>query len=180
MLAAALILPVCASADEITDALTSAITAYEAGEIADALDDLAYAEQLLRGLQAEGLTGYLPPPLEGWTREISEDAGAGLGFIGGGVAAEATYSGAGSSFTVTLMADNPMVVQMAAMLGNRAMMAIMGEIVRVKGENFLKQDDDLTGLIGNRVLVQASGGDLDTMVAHLEQIDFTALQTFGQ
>jgi hypothetical protein len=118
----------------------------------------------LRALQAEGLSGHLPPPLEGWTREISEDAGAGLGFIGGGVAAEATYRGTGGSFTVTLMTDNPLVVQMGAMLGNRAKMAIMGEIVRVNGDTFLKQDDDLTELIGNRVLVQASGTDIHSMV----------------
>jgi hypothetical protein len=115
----------------------------------------------------------------GWAPEISEDAGASLGFIGRGVATEATYRGTGGSFTVTLMADNPMVVQMGAMLGNRAMIAVMGEIVRVGGETFLKQDDDLTGLIGNRVLVQASGTDIDAMVGHLEQIDFAALETFG-
>jgi hypothetical protein len=180
LVAATMALPVSASADDISDALLSAIAAYEAGEITDALDELAYAEQLLQGLQAEGLIVYLPEPLDGWTREISEDAGADLGFIGGGVAVEATYGGPGGSFTVTLMADNPMVMQMGAMLGNRAMMAIMGEIVRVNGENFLKQDGELIGLIGNRVLVQASGSNIDAMVAHLEQIDFSALETFGQ
>jgi hypothetical protein len=178
--AAALTLSAPAQADDITDALTAAIAAYEAGEIADALDELAYAEQLLQGLQAEGLTVYLPPALDGWTREVNAEANAGMGFIGGGIIAEASYSGQGGSFTVTLMADNPMVAQMGAMLGNRAMMAMMGEIVRVNRENFLNQDGQLTGLIGGRVLVQASGGDMDTMVAHLEQIDFAELERFGQ
>jgi hypothetical protein len=96
------------------------------------------------------------------------------------VAAEASYDGPAGRFTITLMADNPMVAQMGAMLGNRAMMAMMGEIVRVNRENFLRQDADLTGLIGNRVLVQASGGDVDVMVAHLEQMDFSELERFGQ
>jgi hypothetical protein len=41
MLAPALTLPAPASADGITDALTAAIAAYQAGEIADALDELA-------------------------------------------------------------------------------------------------------------------------------------------
>ncbi|NKX43324.1 hypothetical protein [Roseicyclus persicicus] len=180
ILAATLALTAPAQADDITDALTAAIEAYEAGEIADALDELAYAQQLLQGLQAEGLTAYLPPAMDGWTREVSAEASAGAAFLGGGIMAEATYTGPGDSFTITLMADNPMVAQMGAMLGNRAMMAMMGEIVRVNRENFLNQDGDLTGLIGNRVLVQASGGDLDTMVAHLEQMEFGELERFGQ
>jgi hypothetical protein len=177
---ASLTLPLQAQADDITDALTAAITAYEAGEIGDALDEMAYAEQLLQALQAEGLTEYLPEPLDGWTREINEDSGAAMGFMGGGFMAEATYTGQGGQFSVTLMVDNPMVMQMGAMLGNRAMMAMMGEIVRVNGENFVNQDGELLGLIGGRVLIQASGGDIDTMTAHLEQLDFAALQTFGQ
>jgi hypothetical protein len=178
--AAVFALPLPVQADEITDALTAAIEAYEAGDIGDALDELAYAEQMLTGLQAEGLTAFLPPALDGWTREVSDEAAAGLGFLGGGVAAEASYDGPAGRFTITLMADNPMVAQMGAMLGNRAMMAMMGEIVRVNRENFLRQDADLTGLIGNRVLVQASGGDVDVMVGHLEQMDFSELERFGQ
>jgi hypothetical protein len=178
--AAALAPPHATHADDITDALTAAIEAYEAGEIGDALDEMAYAEQLLQGLQAEGLTAYLPEPLDGWTREISEDAGAAVGFIGGGFAAEAIYASRGGRFTIILMSDNPMVAQMAAVLGNRAMMSMMGDIVRVNRENFLDQDGSLTGLIGNRVLVQGEGGARDDMVAHLEQIDFGALETFGR
>ena len=179
-LSAALALPLSAQADDITDALGAAIEAYEAGDIGGALDELAYAEQLLQGLQAEGLTAYLPTPLDGWTRTVSDAANVGLGFIGGGISAEAEYTGPGDSFTITLMADNPMVAQMGAMLGNRAMMAMMGEIVRVNRENFLNQDGEITGLIGNRILVQASGGEIDTMIAHLEQIDFGELEDFGQ
>lgn len=178
--AAALSLPMQAQADDITDALTAAITAYEAGEIGDALDEMAYAEQMLQALQADGLTGYLPEPLDGWTREIGEDTGAAMGVIGGGYTAEARYSSQTGQFSIMLMVDNPMVMQMGAMLGNRAMMAMMGEIIRVKGENFVNQDGDVLGLLGGRVLVEASGGDLDTMVAHLEQMDFAALQSFGQ
>lgn len=180
VVSAALALPLPATADDITDALSAAIEAYEAGEIGDALDEIAYAEQLLQGLQADGLTAYLPPALDGWTRQISDDLGQGLGFMGGGIAAEAEYSGNGQTFTIVLMADNPMVAQMGAMLGNRAMLSMMGEIVRVNRENFLNQDGDLTGLIGSRVLVQASGAEIDLMVAHLEQIDFAALEDFGQ
>lgn len=177
--AAALLAPLPAAADDITDALTAAMEAYEAEDVEGALDELAYATQLLTALQAAGLGGFLPEPLEGWTREMSDDAAQALGFMGGGVAAEASYSGPGGSFTITMMADNPMVAQMGAMLGNRAVMASMGSIERINRENFLNADGELMALIGNRVLVQASGGDVAAMIEHLEQIDFGALEDFG-
>ncbi|PWK60839.1 hypothetical protein [Roseicyclus mahoneyensis] len=178
--ASALLLPLQAHADDITDALTAAIEAYEAGDIADALDEMAYAEQLLQGLQAQGLSALLPEALEGWTRTINAEAGNAMAVFGGGFSAEASYAGPGGNFTLTLMADNPMVMQMGGMLGNRAMMAMMGEIVRINRENFVNQDGELIGLIGGRVLIQASGGAIDDMVAHVEQMDFVALQDFGR
>jgi hypothetical protein len=177
---AAALLPVPASADDITDALTSAIAAYEAGETEDALAEIAYATQLLNDLQSEGLAAFLPEPLEGWTREVSDDPGQGLGFMGGGSAAEASYSGSGGSFTIMMIADNPMVGAMAGMLGNPALMSTMGRIARIGGESFLDAEGELSALIGGRVLIQASGADLETMSAHLAQIDFTALESFGR
>ncbi|MBC7157047.1 MAG: hypothetical protein H5U20_05975, partial [Rhodobacteraceae bacterium] len=66
--AAALALSTPARADEITDTLQSALDAYQAGDIAFALQDLAYATQLLNALKAEGLATFLPPAPDGWTR----------------------------------------------------------------------------------------------------------------
>jgi hypothetical protein len=94
---AALLLPMPAQADDITDALNAAIEAYEAGEVQDALAETAYATQLLNDLQSEGLAASCPPA-PGWTREVSDEPATGLGFMGGGSAAEAEYTGpAGAS-----------------------------------------------------------------------------------
>ncbi len=175
-----LLLPLQGAADEITDTLNAAIEAYEEGEIADALDEVAYATQLLNALQAEGLTAFLPEPMPGWEREVTENASAALGFMGGGTAAEATYSGGGDRFTITIMADNPMVASMAGILGNRVIMSTMGQIERINRENFLNADGSISGLIGGRILLQAEGGTDEDMIAHLEQIDFDELQGFGQ
>jgi len=172
--------PLPAAADDITDALSAAITAYEAGEIQDALGEVAYATQLLNELQAEGLETFLPPALDGWTREVSDEAAAGLGFMGGGSAAEASYSGPEGSFTITYVADNPMVGAMAGMLGNATLMGAMGRIERINGENFLDADGELSALIGGRVLVQVSGAPSEAMIAHMEQVDFDALGSFDQ
>lgn len=179
---AALVLaaPMTASADEISDTITSALEAYEAGDIRYALDELAYATQLLNELRAEGLSTFLPEPMAGWTRELDEDVGTSMGFMGGGSIAQAEYSGPGDSFTITLMADNPMVASMGAMLGNPQIMASMGRVERINRVSFLNQDGDLSGLIANRILVQAEGGETETMIAHLEMMDFGAMQDFGQ
>jgi hypothetical protein len=164
--------------DEILATLQSAMTAYEDGDIQYALEELAYAQQLLNGLVAEGLQGYLPAPLDGWTMTIDNEAAQGMAFMGGGTIARGDYSGPGASFSITLMADNPMVTSMGAMLGNAQMMAAMGPIVRVNRQSFLNQDGDLSALIGNRILVQAENGDTDVMVQHLEQMDFREMMMF--
>ncbi|MGI3186489.1 hypothetical protein [Nioella aestuarii] len=165
--------------DEIMATLQSAMDAYGAGDIQYALDELAYAQQLLNGLVAEGLQGFLPAALDGWTMTIDPDAAQGMGFIGGGTIARGEYCGASGCFTITLMADNPMVTSMGAMLGNAQMMAAMGPIVRINRQSFLNQDGDLSALIGNRILVQAEDGDTDIMVQHLEQMDFREMMMFG-
>lgn len=175
----AALLPLPALADDITDALNAAIAAYEAGDIQDARAEIAYATQLLNDLQSEGLSAFLPEALPGWTRTVSEDPATGLGFMGGGSAAEAEYSGPGGSFTIVMLADNPMVGAMAGMLGNATVMATMGRIERINGESFLSANDELSGLIGGRVLVQASGATVADMGAHLEQVDFDALADLG-
>lgn len=176
---AACLLPAPVLADDITDALNAAIAAYEDGEVQDALAEIAYATQLLNALQSQGLASFLPEPLDGWTRELSENPAQGLGFMGGGSAAEATYTGPGGSFTIMMVADNPMVAAMGGMLGNPTLMATMGRIQRISGESFLDSDGELSALIGNRVLIQASGAATDVMVDHLEQVDFGSLEDFG-
>jgi hypothetical protein len=44
----------------------------------------------------------------------------------------------------------------------------------------MNQNGELTALIGNRVLVQASGGELSTMLDFLKTMDFAALADFGR
>ena len=169
-----------ARADDVEDTLQSALDAYRSGDVQYALEELGYAQQLLQAMRAEGLTGFLPPAPEGWSREIDTEINKGLAMMGGGTGAEATYSGDGLSVTVRLMADNPMVGAMAAMFGNPMLMGAAGEMVRVGRQKFIDQDGELTGLVDNRILVQASGAERSAMVPILEQIDFEALAGFGR
>ncbi|SLN30225.1 hypothetical protein PSA7680_01439 [Pseudoruegeria aquimaris] len=163
-----------ATADDVSDTLKSALEAYEAGDIQYAMEEIAFAQQLLKEMKADSLTAFLPEAPDGWTREIDTEMAATLGMLGGGVGTKASYSDGSDSFTLTLMADNPMV----AAMGSAGLMG--GKMIRVGREKFADQDGQLIALIGNRVLVQAEGQNKEAMRALLETMDFRALASFGQ
>jgi hypothetical protein len=165
-------------ADEVTETLQSALTAYEEGDLQYALEELDYAKQLMLTMKTDALSGFLPDAPEGWTREINSEINASLGMMGGGVGAEAEYVGDGDSFTITILADNPMVGAMSAMIGNAAAMGM--KVERIGREKFAVQDDTVQGLVDNRILVKAEGGDVPTMLKLLEEIDYRELGRFGQ
>lgn len=165
-------------ADEVTDTLSSALQAYEDGDLDYAIEELDYAKQLLQEMSSQALTSFLPEPPAGWTREISDEGmNAGLAFLGGGVAAEADYSDGSETFSLSIMADNPMVAGFAPMVANAGLMGL--KMHRVGREKFYENDDQLIGLIDNRILIQAEGAAPEVMIPVLELIDFAALEEFG-
>ena len=166
-----------AAADDVTESIDAALAAYADGDIDEAIEELAFAQQLLREMKTESLSAFLPAAPQGWTREVDTEMATGMAMMGGGFGAEATYAGDGARFTVTLMADNPMVAGFAGMLGNAALLG--GKRLRIGGERFMTQDGNLMGMIDNRILVQAEGADPDTMAGVLETMDFDALADFG-
>jgi len=166
-----------ASADDVTDTLESALKAYEEGDIKYALEELEYAKQLISAMKTDALSAFLPEAPDGWTREVNSDANAGLAFLGGGVGAEAEYRSDNDRFTISITADNPMVGAMAGMFSNAGVMGVKME--RVGRQKFMNQDGELTGLIDNRILVQASGAAVEMMLPLLELIDYKALEDFG-
>ncbi len=175
--AATLFLAGPAASDDVTTAIESALQAYKDGDRQYALEELAYATQLLKAMKTEDLSTFLPSAPDGWAREVDTEFASSLPFMGGGVGASADYSGGGPSFTVTLMADNPMVASMAPMLANAGLMG--GRMIRVGREKFVAQDGEIMGLVGNRVLIQVSGGDPELVVPMLESMDMAGLATFG-
>jgi hypothetical protein len=67
---------------------------------------------------------------------------------------------------------------MAGMIGNAGMMG--GKLERVGREKFMVLDGEITGLIDNRILVKATGGEVDAMLSLIEMMDFRALADFGR
>ncbi|MEM9782432.1 MAG: hypothetical protein AAF899_08145 [Pseudomonadota bacterium] len=171
-----------AAADDIEDALTAALEAYRAGDLALAQEETAFAAQLLAQQKAEELSAFLPEPLAGWTAdEIDTEAtGAMAAMFGGGQVASRVYYAGDTDVDITIMADNPMVATMGAMFSNPAMMAAAGRMKRIGGQKaVLNEDGELMALIAGRFLVQISGsaGEAEK-TAYFEAIDFDGLKAF--
>lgn len=175
---AALMAPTLAQADEVTDTLQSALKAYEEGDITYTLEELEYAKQLLQAMKTADLAKFLPNAPDGWTREVSTEINAGLAMLGGGAGAEATYTNGSDEFTITIMANNPMVGALSGMLSNAALMGM--KLERVGRMKYLNQDGELSGIVDGRILIQADGADVDVMIPVLESIDARALEDFGR
>lgn len=177
-LATAALLALPAAADDVTDAIESALQAYKEGDNAYAIEELKYATQLLNAMKQDDLAKFLPEAPDGWTRELSNDMSQGLAMIGGGSGAEAEYDNGSESFTITFIADSPMVMSMGAMVSNAA--ALGGKPIRVGRAKFASRDGELMGIVANRVLVQASGASEETMLEVIKSIDMKGLGGFGQ
>lgn len=181
VLAAGLLaLSVPASADEFTETLDAVAEAYAAGDINAAADDLAYAAQLLQHMKGDAFAALLPEAMDGWTREVQTEGNAAMGLLGGGVSARADYrNGAGASFSITMIADNPGFAGLVGMYANPQLLATMGEIVRIGRQNFVvSESGEISGLVGGRTMIQASGNaPREAIIAHLERFDFNALAT---
>ncbi|MEZ5762377.1 MAG: hypothetical protein R3D87_14915 [Paracoccaceae bacterium] len=68
-----------------------------------------------------------------------------------------------------------MVAALAGMIPNAAVMG--AKIERVGREKFMNQNGELTALIGNRVLVRASGGELSRCSISSRRLDLARWQT---
>lgn len=169
---------VSAAADEFTETLDAVAEAYAAGDIKAAAEDLAYASQLLQNMKGEAFTQLLPEPMDGWTREVDTETNATMGMFGGGVTARGDYrNDSGESFSITMMADNPGFMSLAGMYSNPQLLASMGEVIRIKRQSFVvNESGEVSGVVGGRTMIQASGdAPRETIIAHLEQLDFDAL-----
>lgn len=173
-------LPAPAHADEIEDSIAAALSAYQAGDIALAKEELDFAGQLLSQMKAEGLAGFLPAAMSGWTREDGETQAIGAAMMGGGQSASATYTRGSDTVDIQLLADNPMIAAMAGMFANPAALGAMGSVKRIGREKVVvTSDGELQALVNNRILVQVTGSaSLEDKEAYFAAIDMAGLKDF--
>ncbi|NJM82090.1 MAG: hypothetical protein HC844_05990 [Tabrizicola sp.] len=170
-----------APADEVSDALQAAVDAYDAGDLKTTSQQISRASSALAALSSAKIAALLPEAPEGWTREASGDFAAGMVVLGGGSGSEMTYTDAsGASFVISVIADNPMVSGLAGMFADDSTMAMMGKVIELPGASVIDQDGTLLAVIGERMMIQASGMDSATMLPVFSAIDFTALAEFDK
>ncbi|MGL4311419.1 MAG: hypothetical protein ACRCSU_13125 [Paracoccaceae bacterium] len=165
-----------AHADTVTDALDAARAAYDAGDLRGALASATEATKAMQGQQTEAFAAFLPDAPDGWTKTINPDMAAGMAMIGGGAGVEATYESPEKSFTVTLIADSPMIESMLPMFTDKATMAMMGTVTELAGQSFIGSGEtEAMTVIGNKIMLTASGADISAMTPVLETIDYAGL-----
>lgn len=172
-----------AQADEFTDVVGEALAAYGEGDVTGARQELEYALQLLSAMKAQGLAEYLPPAPAGWTKEAAAAdtvgaAGAAMAMFGGGTTAAATYRRGTEEFTITLLANSPMVAGIAGMVSGLGAVA-GGETRRIQRTQFMVTDGEVQGVVADRILVSASGAAaLEDKLAAIDLMDLRALGEF--
>lgn len=168
-----------AQADDVTDTIDALRDAYEAGDVAMALEELNFLQAMLTDMRTESLAEFLPEAPDGWTREVETEMSGIMAMTGGGAGATGTYSKDNDSFTISLLADSPMITAMGAMLSNPMIArAAGGKLNRVGGIKVLDMDGSLSALIDGRILLQAEGATSDVMLPVIERMDFDALADF--
>lgn len=166
-----------AAADEVEDALTAALEAYQAGDVKMATEETAYAQQLMAQMKAQKLSAFLPEPLEGWTRDEGESGGMpGLG----GMMASARYEGPENNVEIQIMAENQMVASMMMMFNNPMMIGQMGELKRIGRQKvIMTKQGELQAMLDNNVLISVSGNaPPETKEEYFKRIDLDGLKSF--
>ncbi|MGH8018989.1 MAG: hypothetical protein ACREIA_11975 [Opitutaceae bacterium] len=175
---------VALQADDVTDTIEEAVKAYNEGDFVVASQSLETATQLIKQKRAEGLTKFLPQAPSGWEAMDATSQAASASFFGGGVTAEREYTKGGSSVTIKILTDSPMMQGVMMMMGNPMFAnADGGKLIRLKGQRAIVKyaADDKSGsvnvVVGGAILVEIDGNECteDDLMAFANAIDYPGL-----
>ncbi|MDO3384756.1 hypothetical protein QWI17_02765 [Gilvimarinus sp. SDUM040013] len=181
-LACALTLPAASLADEVTDAVDEAISAYKDGQLTEAVSQLDYAAGLIRQQKAEGILAVFPDPLSGWSAEDAESQSAGGMMMGGGITANRTYNKGNMNISIELVTDSPLLQSMMGMFNNPSLITMNGgKLIKVQGHKAIyngQQNDPEILLIvnGNAMFtLRTNGASGEDLKAYGEALNLDAL-----
>jgi hypothetical protein len=182
LISAAPLLP--AHADDVTDQIHEALTAYGKHDLPTAIAGLQAAVNLLQQMRADVYGSLLPAALDGWTADKVETIAAGVAMAGGGSGASRKYHKGNAEVTVSILADSPLLQAMSALAssGLAAMTGVRTEIVNGHRTLYMKEDGAFTSFIGDRILVRVEGKDQpeETLKQFLTAVDFGAIEKAGK
>jgi hypothetical protein len=173
-----------ARADDITDQINEALSAYDRKDMPTAISGLEAALNMIRQNRADAYGALLPPPPTGWTAEAVETISAGMAMAGVGISASRKYHRGSDTVTVSILVDSPLLQAMStiAASGIAAMSGIRTQIVNGRRTLYMKDDGAYTTFVGDRVLVRVEGKGLpeDLLKQFLTAVDFAAVEQAGK
>jgi ammonia channel protein AmtB len=178
-------LPIAARADEVTDKIDQALSAYRNHDLAGAIGALDSAATLLRQARADAFKALLPPPPPGWTADPVETNAVAAMVLGGGITADRTYHNGDQQVQVQIVSDSPLMQAMASML-NTPLAAVAGAktvVVAGRSVTYVSGDNSYMTLVAGKVLVKVNGsqGTPEPSVRSLVAlIDFAAIEKLAK
>jgi hypothetical protein len=167
-------------ADDVTNQINEALSAYGRKDLPTAIAGLEAALNLMRQGRADAYGALLPAAIRGWTADDVETISAGVAMIGGGTGASRKYHKGDDIVTVSILADSPLLQAMSTLAssGLAAMTGMRTQIVNGHRTLYMKDDGAFTTFIGDRVLVRVEGKGLpeDTLKQFLNAVDFAAVE----
>jgi hypothetical protein len=169
-----------AQADEVTDAISTAQSAYGSGNYKEASTQLQTALVGVNQKLIDMIVDHLPDAPSGWTAEDPEgmDASAmGAGFFAALVVSRSYYPPNGSSIEIVIAANSPLLATYHMFISNPMMAAMAGQSgmkkVSVCGYDAMEQFDDgtydLNILAGSATLISVSG-DKEDDIDYIRQL----------
>ncbi|HRE60937.1 MAG TPA: hypothetical protein PL096_07475 [Micropepsaceae bacterium] len=159
LFAATLMVAPATRADEVTDNMDAARSAYDGGRLAEALKGLnAAREQVATRMNAALREAF--PALEGWNIRDDESDGATTAYLGGAMAAREYSRDDGTNMRVTAFVDSQMAEAMAIYLTNPQIAASVGATNENFGGNpaiILPDGTIHIGMTGNRAFIFIEG-----------------------
>jgi hypothetical protein len=169
-------------ADDVTDAMDKALSAYKAGQSQQAITQLELATQLVRQQRATAMESVLPAPLKGWTADAPESTSVGAAMFGGGSTIKRNYAKDGQTLSIEIVSDSPMLQSVMGLLTNPMFGAASqgGKIQMINGQQAIIKKDSIMLVVDKTFLITIAGSDTlnKEMLEYAQAIDLKKLATF--
>lgn len=180
---ATMLLSTNSMADDVTETMEEALSAYNKGDYAQATEDITYVLELIKQKKGKNLKTYLPEALEGWKADEAKSETAGAGMLGGGTTLSRSYHKDESQITIEIITDSPLLQSIGMMIAN-PMFASGGELKRINREKVMikynekQESGDISLVLDKRFMITVKGKKIskEDLINYAKAIDFKKLK----
>jgi hypothetical protein len=176
---AVLLSTVPAWADDFTNQLDQANTAYGKHDLRGAQKALDTAASLLRQQRLVQWKTVLPDALDGWKAEDVQGTAAAMAMLGGGVSVSRRYRHDRVDVTIEIVADSPIVTSVAGVI--KMLTMVGGETLVVDGHTavYRKDDHSLMAIVADKALITVKGQNAteDDLKAYFKATKLAEVET---